>query len=52
MARDQHDTLCIVRIGAFQDCIDIGNLGGLRNTISGRLGEAVGLYFETAATFR
>src|SRR5207245_10900446 len=48
--RDQHNALRIVRIGPFQDCVNISNLCWLRNSIRRGLGKTVSLYFEAAAT--
>ena len=49
VAGDQHDAFGILRIGALQDRINIGDDRGLRNPLRGVFGEAVGLDFEASA---
>ncbi len=45
----QHDAFCVLRIGALEDRINIGDFSGLWNPFSGRLGESIGLDFKAAA---
>src|SRR4051812_34168945 len=46
MACDQHDPLGVLRIGSFQDGVNIRYHGGHCHSLTYRLCEAVGLYLE------
>src|SRR6202795_4833866 len=51
MAGYQHDAFRLLRVGAPQHRINIGDFGRLWNAFAGLLGERVCFYFQAAAAF-